>query len=169
MTINSNWNIKQRLDKKYNLLFSICIVMLLVLVGCGYGDYEYRLPNGFRICRANSETITLNAEKCIYEYTDEDGLKGLSSFAVESYVHEFSYNEQYVAVKQFNPENLDFQNFDSNDFSTPTYYFVDTVSTTVYGPYETQEEFEFACKEMNVGELGEWISTRSNPNDRTNK
>lgn len=145
------------------------IILLLVCIttsfsGCGVGDYEYIMSNGFRIVRVNSERIVLCAEKCIYEFTAENGEEGLTSCAVESYINEFSYNEQYIAVKQFNPEKLDFENFNSNDFSNPSYYLVDTVSTNVYGPYKSQEEFDFACKELNVVGLCEWISTRSNPN-----
>ena len=143
------------------------IIILLVCIAVSFSacvsDWIYELPND--CCIFNNATDYNSLNKITNRYKGSCN----TQIVVESYVHEFSYNEQYVAVKQFNPESLDFQNFDSNDFSTPTYYFVDTVSTTVYGPYETQEEFDAACKEMNVGKLGEWISTRSNPNDRTNK
>ncbi|MBE6701327.1 MAG: DUF3997 domain-containing protein [Ruminococcaceae bacterium] len=144
------------------------IILLLVCItvsfnACGVGDYEYIISNGFRIVRVNSERIVLSAEKCIYEFTTKNGNKGLTSCAVENYINEFCYNEQYIAVKQFDPEKLDFENFESNDFSNPAYYLVDAVSTNIYGPYKSQEEFDFACKELNVVGLGEWISTRSNP------
>ena len=127
--------------------------------GC-VSDWLYELPNDYAI--SNNAYVTVDFVKITSRY------KGCCTLdiVVESYIHEFSYNEQYVAVKQFDPEELNFEDFNSNDFSTPTYYFVDTISTTVYGPYETKEEFEFACKEMNVGKLGGWISTRSNPNNR---
>ena len=153
---------------------SIIIFLLVCIItsfsGCGVDDYEYVMSNGFRIVRVNSERIVLCAEKCIYEFTAESGKKGLTSCAVENYIHEFSFDERYIAVKWFEPSTIDFENFNMNNFSNPTYYFVDTISTTVYGPYETQEKFEHACKEMNVGELGKWISTRSNPNEqKTNK
>lgn len=165
MIMNSNYNIKQQLGKPCYLIFTLCLIIFLFLTGCGTEDYEYKLPNGFRICRINNETITLNAEKSIYEYTNDDGLKGLSSFAVESYIHEFCYNEQYVAVKWFDPEKIDFEDIDSNDFSSPLYYLVDTLATDVFGPYQTQNEFDAACDQMNVGTLGEWISTQSNPDN----
>ena len=144
------------------------IILLLVCItvsfnACGVGDYEYVMPNGYRIVKVNNERIVLSAEKCIYEFTTKNGNKGLTSCAVENYINEFCYNEQYIAVKQFDPEKLDFENFELNDFSNPTYYLVDTVSTNIYGPYKSQEEFDFACNELNVVGLGEWISTRSNP------
>lgn len=144
------------------------IILLLVCItvsfnACGVGDYEYIMSNGFRIVRVNSERIVLSAEKSIYEFTTKNGTKGLTSCAVENYINEFCYNDQYIAVKQFDPEKLDFENFELNDFSNPAYYLVDTVSTNIYGPYKSQEDFDFACKELNVVGLGEWILTRSNP------
>lgn len=146
------------------------IILLLVCIttsfsGCGVGDYEYIMSNGFRIVRVNSERIVLCAEKCIYEFTAENGKKGLTSCAVENYIHEYSFNEHYIAVKWFEPSTIDFEHFELNDFSFPSYYVVDTVSTNIYGPYETEAAFKTACSELNVGELSEWISTRSNPND----
>ena len=63
---------------------------------------------------------------------------------------------------------MDFENFDSNDFSSPLYYVVDTVSTNIHGPYENEAAFETACEELNVGELSEWICTKSNPNKLKN-
>ncbi len=154
------------MKKIISILLLVCITTSFS--GCGVDDYEYVMSNGFHIVRVNSERIVLCAEKSIYEFTAENGKKGLTSCAVENYINEFSYNEQYVAVKQFDPEKLDFENFNSNDFSNPSYYLVDTVSTNIYGPYKLQEEFESACKELNVVGLGEWISTRSDPNKLKN-
>ena len=162
MITNSRWNIKQQLDKQHSLIFALYFVIIMFLTRCGNGDYEYKLPNGFRICRINSETITLNAEKCIYEYTSDEGSKGLSSIAVESYINEFCYNEQYVAVKQFDPKNINFEDIDSNDFSYPLYYLVDTITTDVFGPYKTQKDFDAVCNEIKVGALSKWISTHGN-------
>lgn len=147
---------------KKSIIILLLVCVMVSFSGC-VSDWLYELPNDYAI--SNNAYTTIDFVKITSRYRGSYTL----DIVIETYINEFSYNEQYVAVKQFNPENLDFRNFDSNDFSTPTYYFVDTVSTTVYGPYETQEEFDAACKEMNVGELGEWISTRSNPNDRTNK
>ncbi len=150
------------MKKIISMLLLVCITTFFS--GCGIGDYEYIMSNGFRIVRVNSERIVLSAEKCIYEFTTKNGNKGLTSCAVENYINEFCYNEQYIAVKQFDPEKLDFENFELNDFSNPAYYLVDTVSTNIYGPYKSQEEFEFACNELNVAGFCEWTSTRSDPN-----
>jgi hypothetical protein len=111
-----------------DVMKKIISILLLVCIstsfsGCGVDDYEYVMSNGFHIVRVNSERIVLCAEKSIYEFTAENGKKGLTSCAVENYINEFSYNEQYVAVKQFDPEKLDFENFNSNDFSNPSYSF----------------------------------------------
>ena len=138
------------------------IILLLVCVmaffsGC-VSDWIYELPNDYAI--SNNAYTTIELAKITSRYGDGCTL----DIVIETYINEFSYNEQYIAVKQFNPEKLDFENFNSNDFSNPSYYLVDTVSTNIYGPYKSQEEFDFACEELNVVGLCEWISTRSNPN-----
>ena len=109
------------------------------------------MPNDYAI--SNNAYTTIELAKITSRYGDSCTL----DIVIETYIHEFSYNEQYIAVKQFNPEKLDFENFNSNDFSNPSYYLVDTVSTNVYGPYKSQEEFDFACEELNVVGLCEWI------------
>lgn len=36
---------------------------------------------------------------------------------------------------------------------------VHTQTEAIYGPFAEKEDFERACKEQNVGDLGEWIPT----------
>ena len=138
------------------------IILLLLCIAVSFSscrpDWVYELPNDY--CIFHNSTVYNSLGKITDRYKGCIGAQTV----VETYIHEFSYNEQYVAVKQFDPEKLDFENFNSNDFSNPTYYLVDTISGNIYGPYKSQEEFDFACKELKVVGLGEWISTRSDPN-----
>lgn len=143
------------LKRSVVILWLICISAFLS--GC-VSDWIYELPHDYAI--SNNAYATIELVKITSRYRDSCTL----DIVVETYVNEFSYNEHYVAVKHFDPEKLDFENFNSNDFSNPSYYLVDTVSTNMYGPYETEAAFETACLELNVGELSEWICTKSNPN-----
>ena len=140
------------------------IILLLACITASFSscvsDWLYELPNDY--CIFNNATNYNSLDKI----THRNKGSCRAEVVVESYVHEFSYNEQYVAVKQFDPEKLDFENFNSNDFSTPTYYLVDTISGNIYGPYKSQKEFETVCREFDVGNLSEWIVTSRNPNKR---
>lgn len=160
----------ESMKKLILILLSVCI--MVSFSGC-VSDWLYELPNDYAI--SNNAYVTVDFVKITSKQSGSrlDEFLGFYSCSlntvIESYINEFCYNEQYVAVKQFDPEKLDFENFELNDFSDPLYYLVDTVSTNIYGPYKSQEEFDFACKELNVVGLGEWISTRSNPNKKQRK
>lgn len=160
MTMNGFSNIKQQSGKKFLFIFCLSIIVLLLTSCPALSDWLYELPNDYAI--SSNAYTTIDLAKIKSRYGDSCTL----DIVVETYIDEFAYSERYIAVKQFDPEKLDFENFNSNDFSAPLYYIVDTVSTNVYGPYETKEMFETACAELDVGNLGNWICTRNNPNKK---
>lgn len=158
MTINGSLNIKRQLVKIV-FLTVICVTTILFMTGCpALMDYEYYITDNYSIWHINSGEIFLRYEP-----------NGKGSYpaerVVDTYVREFCYNEQYVAVKQMDPDKINFDDFELNDFSCVVYYLVDMINNAVYGPYETEEEFNQIAENLSVGELCEWKLTRPRPTE----
>ena len=166
MTMNGHSIIKRLFGKKC-LLIVLCFLMTFFLVGCpAWSDWEYYLPNDYIIFRVNSRNIKL-AEQTIYK--EKQTIYGKKEYhdidtVVDNYISEFCYNEQFIAVKQMNPETMNFEDFETNNFESAVFYLVDTSNDDVFGPYQTEAEFNKIIDGKEITNLCQWISTRNNPN-----
>ena len=139
------------------LLFSLLIVSLC---GCSIlrwnprGDWQYSdLPNGYSLYRVNSESIEL----CYHT-------RGTNAQSfLPTYISAICNNERYIAVRWTDPNEIDFENIEDHDFSTAKYYIVDSSNDSIYGPFDSEEEFVKQCEELSVGALSEWISVFDMP------
>ena len=140
------------------ILFVVCCSLCLLSMGCDFGnptgDWEYEdLPNGYGVWRINSKCISL-------QYHIEELSKGSrhSSTIIPAYVSAVCNNDRYIAVRWTNPEEIDFNDVSGHDFSTAKYYVVDTSNDTIYGPYDTEEEYHDQCQELAIENMSDWLS-----------
>lgn len=142
------------------LAATLAIISLLLFSACSLdslnwnpqGDWRFALCNDYYISRNNSSNILLGIEvnKEVH----------VLNRIIGTYISEFCYNERYIAVKQLEkPTDEQLENIQALYQEAPDYYLVDTQTEAIYGPFAEKEDFERACKEQNVGDLGEWIPT----------
>ena len=116
------------------------------------GDWELPLCNGYYIFRTSSRDICVVHERDNYKDSFED--------IIDSYITCFRYNSRYIAVRRLVvADRALLDDIQSVDTEAADYYLIDAETDTIYGPFAEKEDFERACKEQNVGDLGEWIPT----------
>ena len=135
--------------------FVLLIILAFILTGCGLGDWNYDLPNGYAIWRINSQDIAL--VKLENEYS--------GTCVIDRYILEFCYNDTYIGIKRLMvDESIPYQdvNIETMDHSNPSYYLVNTLEDKVMGPY-TAEEYDDQIKAMGVETMCDWIKTVPKP------
>ena len=116
------------------------------------GDWELPLCNGYYIFRTSSRDICVVHER--------DNYKDLFENVIDAYITCFQYNSRYIAVRRLVvADRALLDDIQSVDTEAADYYLIDAETDTIYGPFAEKEDFERACKEQNVGDLGEWIPT----------
>lgn len=127
----------------------ISILLLTACFGPGLNDWQYELPNDYEIWHVNSHSIV-----CGKKDTDNSLSK-----AVDAYIAEFCYNNQFVGLKCIDvPENWDGR----IDGMEQEYYLIDTKIDGIYGPFSEKEYFE-EVESNDVSDLSEWIKTKPSP------
>lgn len=135
--------------------FVLLIIIAFILTGCGLGDWNYNLPNGYAIWRINSQDIAL--VKLENEYS--------GTCVIDRYILEFCYNDTYIGIKRLMvDDSIPYQDVDieTMDHSNPSYYLVNTLEDKVMGPY-TAEEYDDQIKAMGVETMCDWIKTVPKP------
>ena len=128
----------------------IVAMLLLLISGCGLGDWRFDLYHGYAITRINSRSINL----IYYETPDGPG-----SFVIERFfVTDFCMNQRLIAVKGIPTEDV-FASEKELARKERWFYLVDTECAAVYGPYSDLGDFEAQCESVAAGDLGIWRST----------
>ena len=119
------------------------------------GDWRCYLINDYYIIRSDATRIIL--------YNDDPN-RYVNLPMVDKYITCFAYNDRFVAVRKLDvPEGYGPDDIFEMNFDEAKYFIVDTETDEVYGPYESAEDFESGCKEIQTGDLGEWIDTYPPP------
>ncbi len=135
------------MTKKNKIIFIISIVvvilfpiiMALIKIGLGTGDWKYELKNNYQIWRANSKEIIIGKE--------EDGMLTPS---INENIVKFKYNDNFVVVgvnNNFNEDNL-------------KYYIINLDTDEIIGPLNAKD---LTNQDTNIT-MG-WIKTKPAPED----
>lgn len=135
------------------LLCTSCVRMLLMNSNWNpQGDWLLQTCGDYYILRTNSRNIIVG--RAHNEQADSFDI------ILESYITCFQYNSRYLAVRRLVVENRELlDDIQSLDTDAADYYLIDTETGEVYGSFVEKAEFEQACAEQSVGNLGEWIPT----------
>lgn len=119
------------------ILFTI--IMALIKIGLGTGDWKYELKNNYQIWRVNSKEIIIGKE--------EDGMLTPS---INENVVKFKYNDNFVVIgvnNNFNEDNL-------------KYYIINLSTDEIIGPLN---EKDLSSQDINI--TMDWIKTKPAPKD----
>ena len=161
--------LKKSKVKLFLLLFTLCLFLSscavnptvwLILSSCDFnptGDWIYNVSDDYAILRINGSTIQLGKQNPNYRVE-------VYSTVVENYITCFCYNENFVAVRRLNvPGNIMKDEILEMDFEQAAYYLVDMTTDEIYGPFESADDFNTACADLNVTDLCDWIDTYPTP------
>ena len=158
------------------LLLLLTITLTLTSCFAGLLDWQYLLPNNYRVSRVNDDAIIFSK---ITQLNPQ-----LSDLKLDRFILSFCYNDAYIGLKRipldevsrgvffeiqkYNDSDEEFCLVDEDDGNiiygpyVAEYYLVDAFNDSIYGPY-SKEEYEAKCNELNVGSMCEWINTDSKP------
>lgn len=116
----------------------------------------YELPNDYVIKKTSDTDVILG------KYIDDsfEVKTKEKQIGVVDYIAEFSYSENYIALKCLEP---------TDDSVKVKFYIVDTKNEDIYGPYHDQETYNAVSEEIVEEELTNWIETINKPKGAINK
>ena len=122
----------------------ILIILLLcfTLTGCfgpGVQDWTYKINDNYSIIRANTEEIVLTKN---------------SILVIDSYIKEFSHNDNYIFIKR--SDVIDHKIDDKT-----TYYIVD-IKNDIIKVIGTEKEFNQKLEDLKIEKLN-WTKTYPKP------
>ena len=128
----------------------LCLCSLLLISCAGLQDWDYMLPNGYCVARANTNSIS------ILSYDE--------AVVIYRHVTCFSYNEKYVCARRIDlpNEHISFEQLMSLDFEQAEYWIVNTETDETYDSL-TKEEYDTLIAELNITNLCDWIDTYPRP------
>lgn len=132
------------------VIFLCLLVILLTACSDGRGDWTYALPNDYEVFLVNSETIVITGP--FHTVVQEEG-SVYTNYYINNYVSAFCYNERYVGAQQINVRI----NQPDRPIHQPWFYLLDTITGTVIGPLESEDEFHLKCEALQITDLCDWI------------
>lgn len=138
------------------IFFVIGVVFVYLITMPKIEKWTYDLPNSYAIKKTSDTEVVLG------KYVDglfEIEVNG-EKIGIEDYIAEFSYSENYIALKCLIPENAGV---------LVNFYIIDSLNANVYGPYETEEIYNEVVNRIVDEELGDWIETITMPDGAINK
>lgn len=123
------------------------LIFVFSLTGCaGVNDWSYKLPNNYEVWRINSDEIVIN-NVSTHETVSE----------IRGFLKEFSYDSRYVFTRNIS-------DVFANNILDERYYILDTENGKVYGAFDSIEELQNQCDEMNIKIPDKWLRTSPDPN-----
>lgn len=114
----------------------------------------YNLPNNYVIEKKSDTKVVIG------KYIDGTlELKIDNQVSIDDYIAEFSYSENYVALKCV----------ESTNNIEVKFYIIDTKNHNIYGPYHDEETYNLVADEIVDEKLGDWIKTITIPEGAINK
>lgn len=118
--------------------------------------WTYDLPNDYAIKKTSSTEVTLGKYiDGLFEVKQDD-----KQIGVEDYIAEFSYGENYVALKCLET---------TNNGVKVKFYIIDTKNDNIYGPYQDEQTYNAVSEKIVEEKLNNWIETIKMPNGAVNK
>jgi len=167
--------------KKLLLTITAVVIFLFSATGCigpGLNDWQYDLPNGYRVTRTNPRGVGIGFPGVKSEEPP------LGAWDGESTVVQFCYNDRFVGAQTIlqahfyiyhaeyfseggtlinKPQVKNEESLPQTKEEVPVNYFIiDTLEKITYGPYATEEEYIAQLEELGVAEM-EWIGTYHEP------
>lgn len=126
----------------------------LMFKDMGRGDWYMDIVNGYRLDRINRHQITL-----VLEQPDTAS----NSIVVDNFfVSYIGFNERYIGLIGIPTESRsasdeEIEHAQNKEYAN--YYLIDTQSSKVMGPFESESEYLKQCDSCKTGTMGEWFST----------
>ncbi len=134
--------------KKFFIL--LLIVVSFFLTSCaGLSDWSFELPNDYEVWHINSKEIKIL-------YVEGNGNSGKE--VIPSFVKEFAYDNRYVYTRNI-------VNITENNILAEQYYFLDTISQIVEGPYDSLDDLKNCATEKGVEIPNRWHRTSQPPGE----
>ena len=116
--------------RKCNVLFEgivLYIVLFSVLTSCNtnwniFGEWDYKLPNGYQISRLSGDIIILHTDRYIPVEGKPDEL---TNVMINSRILSFSYNERYIGIQWIDPLETGEEDINTIETQNVLYYLVD--------------------------------------------
>ena len=135
------------------LILLVLSVFLVSAVGCaGLGDYQIPLHSGYRICRINGSTIELY-------YESPDGV-GSHYVTDEYFITGYWVNEDFIVLEGFS-KDIWYNQEETLPQEYWTYYIVEVATSNLSGPFETKEDLQNACLELDLDISEGWLTPSS--------
>lgn len=140
------------MKNKAKRIVSLVILFLMAYLsacGSGYLDWDYELPNGYRISRNNGNCIYLEGNEALYQNECRIGYQ---------FVKEFAYDERYIFTRQIDE-------ISTNNVFDEIYYIIDTDNNMIYGPYFNIQDLKKIALDSEIQIPTRWYSTIGDPNE----
>ena len=106
------------------------------------------LPNGYLIEKKSETDMVFGKEENGKIITKKDDKK----IGLEEYIAEFSYGENYIALKCINKDK------ETNTVDVK-FYIIDSKKEDIYGPYNLESTYLEVKDKIVTEDLGTWIKT----------
>lgn len=145
------------------------IVLFSVLTSCNtnwniFGEWDYKLPNGYQISRLSGDIIILHTDRYIPVEGKPDEL---TNVMINSRILSFNYNERYIGIQWIDPLEIGEEDINTIETQNVLYYLVDSELDIKYGAFETEEEFNEFCRSKSIENIFDWIKTSPAPKGAT--
>lgn len=144
---------KTKMKKKIILIIAFLLIGLITIYLITEPKVEkwiYKLPNNYAIKKTSDTDVVLGKYIKGSFSTKNNG----KQIGVEEYIAEFSYGENYIALKCLETN--------SNSVKV-NFYIIDSKNENIYGPYENEEIYNEVKEKIIDEELNEWIETINRP------
>lgn len=139
---------------------AICMVVLLIgLSGCGLGDWEIELINGYGLMRVNAYAIHVGVVP-IDNKEIQEHWNGSNIVVWHFFVSDVTISQSYIGMRGI--KTADQSTASKEELTTPidlrVYYLLDTQNHQLYGPYDREGYLEI-CMDKQVDYPEDWLST----------
>ena len=138
------------------IFFIVGMVFVYLITIPKVEKWTYDLPNNYAIKKTSGTEVVLGKYvDGLFEVEVDD-----KQIGIEDYIAEFSYSDNYIALKCLIPVD---------DGVLVNFYIVDSLNNNIYGPYEYEDVYTEVVDSIVDEELSDWIETISMPDGAVNK
>lgn len=139
--------------KKRLIIISLITIVGLILIDCfvkpkvELWTYE-DLPNDYVIEKKSETEMVIGKKENNKIITQKEDKK----IGIEEYIAEFSYGENYIALKCLNPNQKE-------NTVEVRFYIIDSQNEDIYGPYDLESTYLEVKEKIVTEELNDWIKS----------
>ena len=139
--------------RKRLIIIGFITIVGLILINCfahpkvELWTYE-DLPNDYVIEKKSETDMVIGKKESNKIITQKDDKK----IGIEEYIAEFSYGENYIALKCLNPNQ-------KQNTVEVRFYIIDSQNEDIYGPYDLESTYLEVKEKIVTEELNDWINT----------